>query len=60
MALAGPSKRHWKLEPISSAVKLTEVELALIVPLGPEVMVVTGATVSTLWGSPQVVPPSMR
>jgi hypothetical protein len=45
---AAPSSEHWKLEPVSLEEKLKLAELELVVPLGPESIVVWGAAVSTV------------
>ena len=58
--LPGPSRRQAKVEPGSSAEKPNCDDVLLVVPLGPDVIVVVGGVVSPADGSPQVVPPSMR
>ena len=42
------SKRHSNVEPVSELVKANDAELELIVPVGPLVMVVSGAAASTV------------
>ncbi len=48
VAEPGPSRRHSKLEPVSLEENANCGEAELIVPVGPESIVVSGATVSTV------------
>ena len=45
---AAPSSAHWNVEPASVAVKVKVALVLLTEPVGPAVMVVSGATVSTV------------
>src|SRR5437016_1807083 len=47
-ANASESKRHWKVEPDSLDVNVNVGALSVVGPEGPEVIVVSGATVSTV------------
>ncbi len=44
----GPSRRHSNVEPVSVLVNSNDGDALLIVPVGPAVIVVSGATVSTV------------
>ena len=48
MAAPGPSRRHSKVEPAFEASKVKDGEASLVAPVGPPVMVVSGAAVSTV------------
>ena len=45
---APPSRRHWNVEPASVAVNVNDGAVAFVTPVGPPVMLVSGAVVSTV------------
>ena len=47
-AYAPPSNRHWNVPPVSVETKANVAWVPATVPLGPEVIVVSGAAVSTV------------
>ena len=56
-ANAAVSSRHWKLDPASVELKSKLAEVELVVPLGPESIVVSGGVVS---GGGGLVGPNTR
>ena len=47
-APAGVSSLHWNVEPVSEPVNVNDADVAVVVPVGPPVIVVSGAAVSTV------------
>ena len=43
------SSEHWKVEPVSVEVKAKLAAVSATVPVGPDVIVVSGAVVSAAW-----------